>query len=133
MIHTFTGGTDGSVGSLGRLLLDASGNLYGVTEEGGAGSMVPSSNFRSAIGNWKFTTLYAFKGTPDAASPYSGLVADASGNLFGTTYYGGSTGAGAVFELARAASGHTANACCIASKAEATAAIQRARSSSARG
>ena len=100
-IHTFTGGTDGSVGSLGRLLLDASGNIYGVTEEGGAGSSGTVFELSHRKGKWQFTTLYAFKGTPDAASPYGGLVADASGNLFGTTYYGGSTGAGAVFELTR--------------------------------
>jgi uncharacterized repeat protein (TIGR03803 family) len=99
VIHTFTGGNDGGVGSLG-LLLHESSNLYGVTEEGGthgAGTafrLSPASKKR-----WKLTTLYAFKGTPDAASPYGGLVADASGNLYGTTYYGGANGLGAVFEL----------------------------------
>ena len=35
VIHAFTGGDDGAVGSLGSLLLDAAGNLYGVTELGG--------------------------------------------------------------------------------------------------
>ncbi|HYL26593.1 MAG TPA: choice-of-anchor tandem repeat GloVer-containing protein, partial [Candidatus Nitrosotalea sp.] len=54
---------------------------------------------RSSKGAWKFTTLYAFKGTPDAASPYGGLIADKAGDLFGTTYYGGTNGVGTVFEL----------------------------------
>ena len=35
-IHTFTGGTDGSGGSAGRLLIDATGNLFGVCTVGGA-------------------------------------------------------------------------------------------------
>ncbi len=54
---------------------------------------------RASGNHWKFTTLYAFKGAPDAGSPYGGLVADTSGNLFGTTYYGGSGGVGTVYEL----------------------------------
>ena len=45
------------------------------------------------------TTLYAFRNTPDAGSPYGGLVAGASGNLYGTTYEGGANGLGAVYEL----------------------------------
>ena len=38
VIHAFTGGNDGAVGSLGLLLIDGNGNLYGVTEVGGAHS-----------------------------------------------------------------------------------------------
>lgn len=103
VIHAFTGGADGGVGSLGRLLADASGNLYGVTEEGGAGGKgtVFELARRGGEGRWLFRTLYAFKGTPDAAAPYGGLIADSSGDLFGTTYYGGSVDSGAVFELTR--------------------------------
>src|SRR5271168_511716 len=99
IIHSFTGGNDGSTGSLGLLLLDATGNLYGVTEVGGkfgAGTI-----FKLALsgGTWKLATLYAFGGQPDAAFPYGGLISDAHGNLYGTTYYGGENGLGAVFEL----------------------------------
>jgi uncharacterized repeat protein (TIGR03803 family) len=107
VIHAFTGGKDGGVGSLGLLLRDGSGNLYGVTELGGAHSagtvfkLSPTPNHR-----WKLTTLYAFKGAPDAAFPYGGLVADGSGNLYGTTYYGGTGGVGSVFELARGSGGY---------------------------
>ncbi len=99
IIHDFTGGDDGALGSLGPLLLKG-GNLYGVTELGGtygagtAFKMSPASG-----GGWNFTTLYAFQGQPDAAFPYGGLITDAHGNFYGTTYYGGSNGAGAVFKL----------------------------------
>lgn len=100
VIHSFTGGNDGGVGSLGSLLIDSAGSLYGVTEIGGANGagtvykLTPGSN-----GTWKGSTLYAFKGQPDAAFPYGGLIFDKSGNLYGTTYYGGANGVGAVYEL----------------------------------
>jgi uncharacterized repeat protein (TIGR03803 family) len=101
VVHPFTGGRDGGVGSLGQLLYDSS-NFYGVTELGGAHGagtvfkLSPGSN-----NQWTLKTIYAFKGTPDAGYPYGGLIADASGNLYGTTYYGGAAGLGSVFELVR--------------------------------
>jgi uncharacterized repeat protein (TIGR03803 family) len=100
VIHAFTGGKDGAVGSLGLLLFDAAGNLYGVTEIGGtngAGAVYKLSPTPS--GGWKTTVLYDFKGMPDAANPYGGLILDAAGNLYGTTYFGGTSGMGAVFQL----------------------------------
>ncbi|MFI5114680.1 MAG: choice-of-anchor tandem repeat GloVer-containing protein [Terriglobales bacterium] len=100
VIHAFTGGKDGAVGSLGLLLFDAAGNLYGVTEIGGtngAGAVYKLSP--TPGGGWKTTVLYDFKGMPDAANPYGGLIFDELGNLYGTTYFGGATGMGAVFQL----------------------------------
>jgi uncharacterized repeat protein (TIGR03803 family) len=100
VLHAFTGGKDGATGSLGSLYLDASGNLFGVTES--AGALSYGTAFRltpSANGKFKFTTIYTFKGSPYAGSPYGGLIADANGNLYGTTYYGGANGLGAVYEL----------------------------------
>jgi uncharacterized repeat protein (TIGR03803 family) len=100
VIHAFTGGNDGAVGSLGSLLLDASGNFYGVSELGGAhaaGTVFRLSPL--AGGKWKFTTLYGFGGQPDAAFPYGGLITDGKNNFYGTTYYGGTNGVGAVFKL----------------------------------
>jgi len=105
VIHAFTGGKDGGVGSLGLLLLQGSA-LYGVSELGGAHGAGTIFKISGANKQWTLTTLYAFKGAPDAAFPYGGLVADTSGNLFGTTYYGGTSGQGTVFELVRNARGY---------------------------
>jgi uncharacterized repeat protein (TIGR03803 family) len=104
IIHSFTGGADGAVGALGRMVLDKAGNLYGVSELGGASNagtvfqLAPGSN-----GTWTMKTIYSFKGQPDAGFPYGGLVLDASGNLYGVTYYGGANGLGAAYLLHNAA------------------------------
>ena len=104
IIHDFTGGDDGATGFLGRLLPDAFGNFYGVTELGGhfgAGTVFKLTPV--AGGTWNFATIFAFQGQPDAGFPYGGLIADAHGNLYGTTYFGGANGSGAVFRLGPAA------------------------------
>ncbi len=105
VLHAFTGGSDGAVGSLGALLIDAHGNLFGVTEIGGDNSVGTVYEISPTGGSWNFTTLYAFAGQPDAAFPYGGLIADASGALYGTTYFGGANGMGAVYELRPTPSG----------------------------
>jgi uncharacterized repeat protein (TIGR03803 family) len=101
VIHSFTGGKDGATGSLGDLIFDAAGNIYGVAEQGGAnGAGTVYKLSHSPTGGWILTTLYAFKGMPDAAFPFGGLIFDANGNLYGTTYFGGTAGMGTVFQLA---------------------------------
>jgi uncharacterized repeat protein (TIGR03803 family) len=110
VIHAFNGGSEGGVGSLGRLLIDRAGDLYGVTEIGGAHSAGTVYELTRAGKSWKLTTLYAFKGSPDCGSPYGGLIADRHGNLYGTTYYGGANGLGCVFELARTHAGYREHA-----------------------
>lgn len=99
VIHAFTGGSDGGTGSLGRLLVDDTG-VYGVAETGGAYGAGTAFRMTHARGTgWTFVTLYSFKGTPDCGSPYGGLVKDRHENLFGTTYYGGASGLGCIYEL----------------------------------
>lgn len=106
IIHNFTGGKDGATGSLGDLIFDAAGNIYGIAEQGGAngfGTVYKLSP--SPTGGWILTTLYAFKGMPDAAFPFGGLIFDAAGNLYGTTFFGGTAGMGTVFQLTRGPNG----------------------------
>ena len=78
------------------LVEDSSGNLFGTTEAGGTNG--DGTVFEVAAGSGAVTTLASFNGT-DGANPYAGLIEDSSGNLFGTTYSGGSSGYGTVFEV----------------------------------
>jgi uncharacterized repeat protein (TIGR03803 family) len=100
VLHAFTGGDDGAVGSLGSLLLDPKGTLYGISELGGANGAGTVFRLRdNKQGHWKLHTLYAFKGQPDAGFPYGGLIFDKSFRLYGTTYFGGVNGMGSVYRL----------------------------------
>ena len=100
VIHTFTGGNDGSSGSAGRPVFDGAGNLYSVATAGGAnGAGVAFELSPTKTGEWTQTILYQFKGQPDAGFPYGGLVFDAAGNLYGTTYYNGANDLGSVYKL----------------------------------
>jgi uncharacterized repeat protein (TIGR03803 family) len=100
VIHPFTGGNDGGSGSAGRFIFDSSGNFYGVATAGGAHQSGTAYELSpTQTGSWKFTTLYTFKGQPDAGFPYGGLAFDKAGNLYGTTYYDGANDVGSVYKL----------------------------------
>jgi uncharacterized repeat protein (TIGR03803 family) len=45
------------------------------------------------------TQLYRFTGAADGSGPYAGVILDAAGNLYGTTYNGGKDDAGVVYKL----------------------------------
>jgi uncharacterized repeat protein (TIGR03803 family) len=105
VIHTFTGGADGSSGSAGKMIIRG-GQLYGAATTGGAfGSGVVFQLRPTEVGEWDFKTLYSFRGQPDAVFPYGALLFDSSGNIYGTTYYGGANGLGAVYQLAPRSTG----------------------------
>ncbi|MEO8663008.1 MAG: choice-of-anchor tandem repeat GloVer-containing protein [Bryobacteraceae bacterium] len=102
LIHTFTGGADGLGGSAGRLILTASGGLLGVCTSGGAqgaGNLYQLAP--TPAGEWTLTTLYSFQGGTGAGFPYGAVVADANGNLYGTTYYAGANNLGSIYRLSR--------------------------------
>jgi len=105
VLHTFAGGTDGYQ-SWSGLIFDAAGDLFGTAVYGGAGNagiafeLVPNPD-----GTWTENVLHTFTGYPDGGNPSRGLVSDAAGNLYGATEYGGSYGAGAVFELTQTQGG----------------------------
>jgi len=87
----------------GSLIQDTVGNFYGTTEQGGAngiGTVFELSPPATKDGAWAETVLYSFGGQPgDGANPYDNLLIDKEGNLYGTTYGGGASEAGTVFEL----------------------------------
>ena len=102
MLHVFYGPPDGAAPYAG-LVRDAAGNLYGTTFAGGDVHCSPISGCGTVFKlntSGKLTTLHRFTGGKDGAYPYYGsLVIDASGNLYGTTFGGGSSGHGVVFKL----------------------------------
>jgi uncharacterized repeat protein (TIGR03803 family) len=107
VLHSFGSGTDGSEPALVSLVIDASGNLFGTTQYGGVykeGTVFEISP--GAGGSWTESVLYSFNpNTADGFAPPSGLIADGSGNLYGTAPIGGTFNHGAVFELSPAAGG----------------------------
>jgi uncharacterized repeat protein (TIGR03803 family) len=102
ILHRFTGGQDGMIPNAG-LVFDAAGALYGTTTHGGNCINACGTVFKltpNAGGAWMETILYRFNHAhQDAESPYSTLVFDAAGNLYGTSPYGGQLDEGAVFRL----------------------------------
>ena len=108
VLHAFTGAADGATGSAGQMVL-RQGRLYGVATAGGSfGKGTAFQLSRAQSGTWAFQTIYSFMGQPDAGFPYGGLVFDAAGNLYGTTYYDGANNLGSVYELSPRATGEWA-------------------------
>ena len=94
---------DGSFPS--GLVMDAAGNLYGTTQEGGISPFVGGGAgvvFKLAP-NGTYTVRYSFcpqNGCADGSHPGAGLIIDGAGNLYGTTYQGRTNNNGVVFQLA---------------------------------
>src|SRR5579872_2727634 len=105
LLHSFNGNNGQTPDS--SLIFDSSGNLYGTTNAGGLYSLgTVFELIPKAGGGWTEKVLHNFNGK-DGSGPYSGLTFDSSGNLYGTTFYGGKSavcggGCGTVFELTKA-------------------------------
>jgi uncharacterized repeat protein (TIGR03803 family) len=103
VLHSFNNprGANPSAG----LVFDAAGNLYGTTVNGGRFNGGTVFELVHQDNHWTSAVLHAFSGshlhdTPDGAAPYSTLIFDGAGNLYGTTSLAGSpANCGAVFEL----------------------------------
>jgi uncharacterized repeat protein (TIGR03803 family) len=95
VLHQFAGRPDAAYPYEG-LITDAKGNFYGTSYKGGAyGSGAVFKLSKSGV----LTVLHSFDGSRDGGCPYSGLVRDATGNLYGTTAEGGTSGFGVVFKV----------------------------------
>src|ERR1700733_13909644 len=104
ILHSFQGAPLDGAGPFGALIFDYQGNLYGTTTSGGGGnggSVFELSPPSTPGGAWTETVLWANSASDatDGSQLYGKVVMDPEGNLYGTTYAGGSHGAGTVFEL----------------------------------
>jgi uncharacterized repeat protein (TIGR03803 family) len=95
VLYSFTGGADGN-GPSGSLIRDRAGNLYGTTYDGGAFALGTVFQL-DTTGNE--TVLHSFGSGEDGQHPDAGLVQDAVGSIYGTTFWGGDSGLGTVFKL----------------------------------
>ena len=90
-LATLAGPTD-----IGTVVADANGDVFGTTAGGEASP--DGTVFEIRAGSGAATTLITFNGT-NGANPIGGLIEDASGDLFGTTEFGGANSLGTVFEI----------------------------------
>jgi uncharacterized repeat protein (TIGR03803 family) len=101
-LYAFGNTTAAPATPYGPLLMDSAGNLYGVSQGGGAQSsgtvyrLTPPAN---SSGRWTSTTLFAFKGAGSGCAPEGNLLMDASGNLYGQATSCGSSNTGLIFRL----------------------------------
>lgn len=105
ILHHFGVSSGDGFAPAGGVAFDENGNLFGTTADGGSASsdcgiycgtvfeLTPSA------GKWTEKILHAFQGT-DGMSPNAGVTLNSAGDMFGTTFEGGSGQGGVVFELA---------------------------------
>ncbi len=92
-------GANGAYPLYGSLIMDAAGNLYGTTSQGGAYN---AGTVFEVTPNGALTTLYSFcvqAVCADGSNPWGWLVGGADGNFYGTTASGGTNGDGTIFKL----------------------------------
>jgi uncharacterized repeat protein (TIGR03803 family) len=95
VLYSFAGGTDAEFPWAG-VVLDSAGDVYGTTLNGGTSNQGTVFKISSA---GKETILHSFTNAADGGLPFAGLVIDGAGNLYGTTYSGGTPGGGTVFKI----------------------------------
>ncbi|MGA8733738.1 MAG: choice-of-anchor tandem repeat GloVer-containing protein [Terriglobales bacterium] len=91
----------------GPLVADSTGNhLFGTTYYGGTNNYGEVFELTNSGGTWSQTVIYSFLGASnsDGAYPFGGMVLDADGNIYGTTYGGGASSEGTAFELSKSGS-----------------------------
>lgn len=99
-LHTFEGGKDGAT-SLAGLIFDKAGNLYGTTRDGGShrGTVFELSPGSNSVWTEKILHRFASNGTDGYNPQIANLALDTTGNVLGTTYVGGVSNVGVVFEI----------------------------------
>ena len=95
VLYSFTGGADWGTPQAG-VLRDSAGNLYGTTTGGGTANQGVVYKLDTTGSE---TVLYTFTGGGDGGQPFAGVIRDSAGNLYGTTYSGGTANQGVMYKL----------------------------------
>jgi len=109
VIYAFSGSNDGANPGYGDLTFDRAGHIYGTTYFGGNDAQGVVYELAPSNGSWTESAIYLFIGANDGGNPYSSVIFDEAGNLYGTAYAGGAHGYGTVFQLTPSGSGWTEN------------------------
>jgi uncharacterized repeat protein (TIGR03803 family) len=108
VIYSFSGSSDGANPGFGDLTFDKTGHIYGTTYFGGSNAQGVVYELTPSGGSWTESAIYLFTGGKDGANPYSSVIFDQAGNLYGTAY-GGGAGHGTIFQLTSSGSGWSEN------------------------
>jgi len=85
ILYSFAGHQNGGVPGYGNVTFDQAGNVYGTATDGGAHGFGVVWELTRQQDRWTQTVLYSFPGGSDGATPYSGVIFDPAGNLYGNT------------------------------------------------
>jgi len=105
VLYSFSNGGHGQFnpGPNANLVMDKGGNLYGTTKADGAYGYGSVFKLTPSNGSWTYITLHDFTDGADGAYPFSNVVFDSNGNLYGTASAGGTgcapNGCGVVWEI----------------------------------
>ena len=98
-IYDFGASSTDAVNAVAGVTIDPQGNLYGTTSFGGTFGVGAIYKLTPSGSGWTESILYNFQGTDDGQNPVGGVILDQAGNLYGTTFDGGTNGGGTVYEL----------------------------------
>ncbi len=96
VLYSFAGGIGDGANPEGHLIQASDGNLYGLTQTGGAHGW--GALFKITTSGTE-TVLWSFGGTGDGTAPVGSLVQASDGNLYGLTETGGANSVGTVFKI----------------------------------
>ncbi len=109
VLYAFQGGTTDGSKPIG-LVFDQAGNLYGTTSGGGTYGGGTAYQLTPSGSGWTESVLHSFGYNIDGSVPYRSVMTfDSAGNLYGSTYFGGSDDAGTIFQLTPSGSGWIEN------------------------
>jgi uncharacterized repeat protein (TIGR03803 family) len=100
VLHSFQDNGKDGYDPWGGVVSDEAGNLYGVTNAGGASGCGAVFKLTPGASKWTEKVLHSFgNDANDGCGSVAGLTVDAAGNLYGTTFYGGLYNDGTIFKM----------------------------------